>query len=100
MNDLTARMLTARHQVGDRVILDWLELVRLAQPLTFGSRGRGVRTSWLCAAWRCSQPTVSRRLAAINATQPGIGLGRVERAIGAHGWWRVLLQQEVAAWTS
>jgi hypothetical protein len=88
--DLTSRLLTARHQIGDRVILDWLELVRMSEPLTFGCRGRGVHIGRILAAWRCSQPMASRRLAAINATPPDVGLGRVERARGAHGWWRLL----------
>ena len=90
MLDLTHRMITARRYVGDRVVLDWLELVRLAEPLTFGARGSGVHVNRLRLAWQCSQPMVSRRLAAINAAPPGFGLGRVERARGAHGWWRVL----------
>ncbi len=46
MIDLTHRMVAARHEVGDRVVLDWLELCRMAQPLAFGCRGRGVRTAW------------------------------------------------------
>lgn len=91
MIDLTHRMVAARHIVGDRIVLDWLEVCRLAEPLRFGTRGRGVRTAWLIDAWRCSQPTVSRRLAAINAAPATAGLGRLERARGAHGWWRVLL---------
>ncbi len=90
MIDLTHRMVAARHEVGDRVVLDWLELCRMAQPLAFGCRGRGVRTAWLTAAWRCSPPTISRRMAAINAAPAETGIGRVERAMGAHGWWRVL----------
>ena len=91
MIDLTHRMVAARHVVGDRIVLDWLELCRLAEPLRFGTRGRGVRTAQLVEVWRCSQPTVSRRLVAINAAPATAGLGRVERAIGRHGWWRVLL---------
>jgi len=90
MIDLTHRMVAARHIVGDRIVLDWLEICRLAEPLTFGCRGFGVRTARLVEAWRCSQPSVSRRLAAINAAPAAAGLGRVERARGAHGWWRVL----------
>jgi hypothetical protein len=90
MNDLTHQMLAARHIAGDRVILDWLELVRLSEPLAFGCRGRGVHIKRVLDAWDCSQPMASRRLAAINAAPSCAGLGRVERAIGAHGWWRVL----------
>ena len=95
MPDLTARVLRARREVGDRVILDWLEVVRLAEPITFGSRGRGFYIARLRELWNTSQPQVSRRLAAINHAPPEVGLGRVEPARGAAGWWRVLPPGEV-----
>lgn len=91
MMELTPRILRARHIVGDRPVLDWLEVCHMAEPLRFGCRGQGVSTARLAMTWRCSPSTVSRRLAAINAAPPGAGLGRIERAQGAHGWWRVLL---------
>lgn len=90
MIELTTRMLSARKIVSDRVILDWLEVCHLTVPIEFGARGRGVRTTDLQNAWNCSQSMVSRRLAAINAAPPEAGLGRVERAWGGQGWWRVL----------
>lgn len=90
MIELTPRLLSARKIVGDRVVLDWLEVSRQAVPIKFGVRGLGVRTVDLEDAWNCSPSTVSRRLAAINAAPPKAGLGRVERALGRHGWWRVL----------
>ena len=76
MIELTPRLLSARSIVSDRVILDWLEVCRRAVPIDFGARGRGVRTVDLGRAWHCSQSTVSRRLAAINAAPPEAGLGR------------------------
>ena len=90
MIDLTQRAVAARHVVGDQVVLDAIEVARMAQPIPVRARGRGVRINWLQEAWQCSQPTVSRRLAAINAAPPWLGLGRVERLRFARGWWRLL----------
>jgi hypothetical protein len=90
MNDITDHVLTIRHLAGDRVVLDWLSLLRMAEPLYFGARGRGAHISRIRDAWRCCQTSASRRIAAINATPPEAGLGRVERAWGGSGWWRVV----------
>jgi hypothetical protein len=90
MNNITDHTLAIRRLVGDRVVLDWLSLIRMAEPLAFGARGRGVHISRIRDAWRCCQTSASRRIAAINAAPPVAGLGRVERAWGASGWWRVV----------
>lgn len=93
MHDPTHRAITARHVVGDRVVLDAIEVARLAQPIPVRARGRGVRIDWLKDAWQCTQSTVSRRLAAINAAPPELGLGRLERVRFTRGWWRLLEAQ-------
>lgn len=90
MNDITSHVLAIRHLVGDRVVLDWVSLLRITEPLYFGARGRGAHISRIRDAWRCTQTAASRRIAAINAAPPEAGLGRVERAWGASGWWRVV----------
>ena len=97
MADLTARSLRARRLCGDRVVLDWLEVARLAVPMRPGSRALGVRTQQLMACWSCCQSSVSRRIAAINAAPPEAGLGRLVRASGrgSQGWWRVVLPASV-----
>lgn len=88
--DLTHRAIVARHVVGDQVVLDAIEITRLAQPIPVSARGHGVRIDWLKSVWQCTQPTVSRRLAAINAAPPELGLGRLERVRFTRGWWRLL----------
>lgn len=90
MTDFTTNLLTVRHLAGDRVVLDWVALLRIVEPLRFGARGHGAHISRIRDAWRCSQTAASRRIAAINAAPPEAGLGRVERAWGASGWWRVV----------
>lgn len=90
IRDLTHRVIAARHVVGDQVVLDAIEIARLAQPIPVRARGHGVRIAWLRDAWQCTQPTVSRRLAAINAAPPELGLGRLERVRYTRGWWRLL----------
>lgn len=90
MTDATARILAVRHLAGDRVVLDWVSLLRIAEPLCFGARGRGAHINRIRDAWRCSQSGASRRIAAINTAPPEAGLGRVEQALGRHGWWRVV----------
>lgn len=92
MADLTARTLQARHQVGDRVVLDWLEVSRLATPTRPGGRAVGVTTRQLMERWGCCQSTISRRLAAINAAPPEAGLGRIVRDFGrgSQGRWLVV----------
>lgn len=68
MPDLTACALIARRVVGDRVVLDYLEVARMG---LYGEQGGGrVRTAHLMERWGVSQPTVSRRLAAINSAPP------------------------------
>lgn len=80
------RFVALRPAVSDRTLLDYLDLAVLApEPGT-------VDTGELCQRWRCSQPTVSRRLAAVNAA----GLAEISNG---HGAYRVhwLDQLEVAA---
>ena len=58
---------------------DWIDRSRLT-----GDRGALVRTDQLMRLWHVSQPTVSRRLAAINRC----GLAEIEQAWGIRGgWW-------------
>lgn len=56
-----ADLLARRHQVPDATLLDWAEVVAVADDL-----GR-VRTSHLRELWACSQPSASRRLGRIAA---------------------------------
>ena len=90
MTDFTIQALQARRLCGDRVALDWAELMQESR----SEPGRTVYVARLRNLWNCSQPTVSRRLAAINAAPPEAGLGRVERVQGAHGRWRVVPRRE------
>jgi hypothetical protein len=68
------RFVALRPAVRDRTLLDYLDLAVLAP-----EPGR-LRTDELCKRWRCSQPTVSRRLAAVNAA----GLAEISNGHGAY----------------
>jgi hypothetical protein len=58
---LISRVLSLRGQASDQTLLDYLTLVHLrANPGT-------VPVATLRERWRCSQPMVSRRLAAVAA---------------------------------
>lgn len=77
-----AAALAHRSAVGDRVILDWLDLDRIT-----ADRGRPVFTvRELEATWNRDQSTVSRRLSAINQAPRAVGLGRVVRIPGSRSW--------------
>ena len=55
------RLVALRPAVRDRVLVDYLDLAVLSPDPGI------VNTSMLRDRWQCSQPHVSRRLAAINA---------------------------------
>ena len=58
---------------------DWIDRSRLT-----GDRGALVLTADLMQLWHVTQPTVSRRLAAIRRA----GLAEIEQAWGIRGgWW-------------
>jgi len=58
---------------------DWIDRHQLT-----GDRGALVRTADLMQLWHVTQPTVSRRLAAIRRA----GLAEIEQAWGVRGgWW-------------
>jgi len=74
-----ADLLARRHQVPDATLLDWAEVVTLAD-----DRGH-VHTSHLQELWVCCQSSVSRRLGRIAAAgllqfQAGGGRYRVRTA--------------------
>ena len=93
-------LLPYRRGIGDQPLVDWLDVVRLAQSMEIGRPGYFVSVRQLMAAWGCAQCSVSRRIKAINlasctlstwgATADGAQMGRVVRVYRAPGFWRVV----------
>jgi len=72
-------LLSLRHRVPDSVLLDWLDLEQLLP-----ARPCHIETDVLRRHWRCSQPTVSRRIARLWEAglldfRSGGGLYRIRR---------------------
>ena len=81
-----AAVLRAIPTTSEVAICGWLELEAwlATTPALEPSHRQMITTDTLMALWHCSQPTVSRRLAAINRA----GLAAITRADGHRGgWW-------------
>ena len=67
------------------IVTSWVELDdHIDRNQLTGDRGALVRTADLMQLWHVTQPTVSRRLAAIRKA----GLAEIEQAWGVRGgWW-------------
>ena len=82
----TTTILRAIPTTSEVAICGWLELEAhlSTRPALAPSHRLQVTTDTLMALWYCSQPTVSRRLTAINRA----GLAQITRANGYRGaWW-------------
>lgn len=100
LNPNPSTLLPHRRGIGDQAICDWLDVLRLAEPMDLGRPGHCVSTKQLMAAWGVAQCSVSRRLAAINRASlalsalgdhaDGAQIGRIVRVHRAPGWWRVV----------
>jgi hypothetical protein len=73
----TFDLLALRHRVSDSTLLDWAELEQLLPP-----RPCRIRVAELRRLWRCSQPTVSRRITRLWDA------GLLDYRAGS-GWYRV-----------
>ncbi len=76
MNDLARALLPLRGRVPDRVLLDCLDLDAFLGPASV------VTTRELQDLWICTQPWVSRRMAALQAYQLLDAIRRT--GLGAH----------------
>lgn len=94
-------LLAHRRGIGDQPIIDWLDVVRLAQPVVIaGKASHCVEIKALMAAWGCAQCSVSRRLRAVNMASrtlaalgslaDGAQIGRIVRVHRKPGFWRVV----------
>jgi hypothetical protein len=69
MIDLARALLPLRGRVPDRVLLDCLELAERVKPRRPGCPHPRITTAELQNLWTCTQPWVSRRMAALRAYQ-------------------------------
>lgn len=72
-----SELLALRDRVPDSTLLDWVELEQLLPP-----RPCRIRTDELRRLWRCTQPTVSRRITRLH--DAGLLEYRASR-----GWYRI-----------
>jgi hypothetical protein len=72
-------LLELRHRVPDGVLLDWVDLTQLIEPPA------SITTKALRAHWNCSQPAVSRRLAAVHRA----GLAQITTGYNRYRVWAV-----------
>ena len=67
MTDLVRTLLSRRGRVPDRVLLDCLDLAEYLGPRIRAGLTPLLTTAKLKTRWRCTQPTVSRRMQALQA---------------------------------